>query len=154
MEELQNIQGVGSGKAQRYGKKFVELIKTYVDEKEIIRAQDMVVKSVVNKSGLKVYIIQNIDRKTSLDDIASSKNLQMPVLLDEIEAIVNSGTKLNLDYYINEILDQDHQDEVFEYFREAETESVNEALDELGEDEYSEEDIRLMRIKFLAELGH
>jgi len=154
MEELQHIQGVGTGKAQRYGKKFVELIKTYVDEKEIIRAQDMVVKSIVNKSGLKVYIIQNIDRKTSLDDIASSKNLKMPVLLDEIEAIVNSGTKLNLEYYINEILDEDHQDEVFEYFREAETESVSDALEELGEDEYSEEDIRLMRIKFLAELGH
>jgi len=154
MEELQHIQGVGTGKAQRYGKKFVELIKTYVDEKEIIRAQDMVVKSIVNKSGLKVYIIQNIDRKTSLDDIASSKNLQMSVLLDEIEAIVNSGTKLNLEYYINEILDEDHQDEVFEYFREAETESVSDALEELGEDEYSEEDIRLMRIKFLAELGH
>jgi ATP-dependent DNA helicase RecQ len=154
MEELQNIQGVGSGKAQRYGKRFVELIRTYVDEKEIIRAQDMVVKSVVNKSGLKVYIIQNIDRKVSLEDIASSKNLDMPKLLDEIEAIVNSGTKLNLDYYINEVLDEHHQDEVFDYFREAESESVHEALDELGEDEYSEEDIRLMRIKFMAELGH
>ena len=154
MEELQNIQGVGSGKAHRYGKQFMELIKTYVEEKEIIRAQDMVVKSVVNKSGLKVYIIQNIDRKVSLEDIASAKNLQMPFLLDEVEAIVNSGTKLNLDYYINQIMDQDHQDEVFEYFREAETESVSDALDELGEDEYTEEDIRLMRIKFLAELGH
>ena len=154
MEELQNIQGVGSGKANRYGKHFVELIKTYVDEKEIIRAQDMVVKSVVNKSGLKVYIIQNIDRKVSLDDIAHAKNLDMPQLLDEIEAIVNSGTKLNLDYYINEVLDEDHQDEVFDYFREAETESVLEALNELGEDEYTEEDIRLMRIKFLAEMGH
>jgi ATP-dependent DNA helicase RecQ len=154
MEELQNIQGVGSGKAQRYGKRFVELIKTYVDEKEIIRAQDMVVKSVINKSGLKVYIIQNIDRKVSLDDIAHAKNLDMPKLLDEIEAIVNSGTKLNLDYYINEVLDEDHQEEVFDYFREAETESVHEALDELGEDEYTEEDIRLMRIKFLAEMGH
>ncbi|MFC2112075.1 DNA helicase RecQ [Bacteroidota bacterium] len=154
MDELQNIQGVGTGKAHRYGKKFVELIRTYVDEKEIIRPQDMVVKSVVNKSGLKVYIIQNIDRKVSLDDISSSKNLAMPKLLDEIEAIVNSGTKLNLDYYINEILDEDHQEEVFEYFREAETESISDALEELGEDEYSEEDIRLMRIKFLAELGH
>jgi len=154
MEELQNIQGVGSGKAQRYGKKFIELINTYVEEKEIIRAQDMVVKSVVNKSGLKVYIIQNIDRKVSLRDIASAKNLEMPAVLDEVEAIVNSGTKLNLDYYINEVMDKDHQDEVFDYFREAETESVIEALDELGEDEYTEEDIRLMRIKFLAEMGH
>jgi ATP-dependent DNA helicase RecQ len=154
MEELQNIQGVGTGKAHRYGKKFIELIRTYVEEKEIIRAQDMVVKSVVNKSGLKVYIIQNIDRKVSLIDIASAKNLAMPKVLDEVEAIVNSGTKLNLDYYINEIMDEDHQDEVFEYFREAETESVSDALDELGEDEYTEEDIRLMRIKFLTELGH
>jgi ATP-dependent DNA helicase RecQ len=114
----------------------------------------MVVKSVVNKSGLKVYIIQNIDRKVSLNDIASSKNLDMPKLLEEIEHIVNSGTRVNLDYYINEVLDQDHQDEVFDYFREAENESVHEAMDELGEDEYSEEDIRLMRIKFMAELGH
>ncbi len=154
MEELQNIQGVGTGKAHRYGKKFVELIRIYVEEKEIIRAQDMVVKSVVNKSGLKVYIIQNIDRKVSLIDIASAKNLAMPKVLDEVESIVNSGTKLNLDYYINEIMDEDHQDEVFEYFREAETESVSDALEELGEDEYTEEDIRLMRIKFLAELGH
>jgi ATP-dependent DNA helicase RecQ len=154
MEELQNIQGVGSGKAKRYGERFVKLIKTYVDEKEIIRAQDMVVKSVINKSGLKVYIIQNIDRKVSLDDIARTKNLEMPKLLDEIEAIVNSGTKLNLDYYINEVLDEDHQEEVFDYFREAETESVREALNELGEDEYTEEDIRLMRIKFMAEMGH
>ncbi len=154
MEELQNIQGVGSGKAQRYGQRFIELIGIYVNEKEIIRAQDMVVKSVVNKSGLKVYIIQNIDRKVSLDDIARAKNLEMPELLDEIEAIVNSGTKLNLDYYINEVLDEDHQEEVFDYFREAETESVYDALDELGEDEYTEEDIRLMRIKFMAEMGH
>jgi ATP-dependent DNA helicase RecQ len=153
MEELQHIQGVGSGKAQRYGQSFVALIKTYVDEKEIIRAQDMVVKSVVNKSGLKVYIIQNIDRKVSLNDIANAKNLEMTKLLDEIEAIINSGTKLNLDYYINEVLDEDHQDEVFDYFREAESESVREAMDELGEDEYTEEDIRLMRIKFMAELG-
>lgn len=153
MEELHNIQGVGSGKAQRYGKKFIELIKTYVDEKEIIRAQDMVVKSVVNKSGLKVYIIQNIDRKVSLEDIAMAKSLEMPDLLDEVEAIVNSGTRLNLDYYINQVLDQEHQDEVFEYFREAETESVSDALEELGEEEYSEEDIRLMRIKFMAEMG-
>ena len=154
MEELQHIQGVGTGKAQRYGKKFIELINTYVEEKEIIRAQDMVVKSVVNKSGLKVYIIQNIDRKVSLSDVASSKNLDMSVLLDEVESIVNSGTKLNLDYYINEVMDEDHQDEVFEYFREAKTESISEALEELGEDEYTEEDIRLMRIKFLSEMGH
>jgi ATP-dependent DNA helicase RecQ len=155
IEELQNITGVGAGKAKRYGKEFIELIKSYVEEKEIIRPQDMVVKSVVNKSGLKVYIIQSIDRKMDLEDIASAKNLDMSNLLDEIEAIVNSGTRLNLDYYINNILDEDHQQEIFDYFREeAETESLEAALKELGEDNYSEEEIRLMRIKFFSEMGN
>ena len=154
LEELQNIQGVGAGKAKRYGKDFVAVIKVYVDEKEIIRPQDMIVKSVVNKSGLKVYIIQSIDRKMSLDDIADAKNLEMNDLLKEIEAIVNSGTKLNINYYINEVLDEDHQREVYDYFREAETEAIDKALNELGEEEYSEEDIRLMRIKFMSEMGH
>jgi ATP-dependent DNA helicase RecQ len=155
LEELQNIIGVGAGKAKRYGNEFIELIKSYVEEKEIIRPQDMVVKSVVNKSGLKVYIIQSIDRKMDLEDIASAKNLDMSNLLDEIEAIVNSGTRLNLDYYINHILDEDHQQEIFDYFREvAETESLEEALKELGEDNYTEEEIRLMRIKFFSEMGN
>ncbi|MCD6564720.1 MAG: DNA helicase RecQ [Bacteroidales bacterium] len=155
LEEMQNISGVGVGKATRYGKEFVDLIKKYVDENDIIRPQDMVVKSVINKSGLKVYIIQSIDRKRLLEDIANAKGLEMSGLLDEIEAIVNSGTKLDLDYYINEVLDEEHQEEVFDYFRnEAETESINAALDELGEDEYSEEDIRLMRIKFMSEMGN
>lgn len=155
MEELQNIVGVGAGKAQRYGKEFISIIKAYVEEKEIIRPQDMVVKSVVNKSGLKVYIIQAIDRKMSLEDISNSKNIGMGDLLNEIEAIVNSGTKLNIDYYINEVLDEEHQEEIFDYFRtEAETESVEDALKALGEDEYSEEEVRLMRIKFLSELGN
>jgi ATP-dependent DNA helicase RecQ len=153
-EELQNIIGVGSGKAQRYGKEFIEIIKAYVDEKEIIRPQDMVVKSVVNKSGMKVFIIQSIDRKMMLEDIAAAKGLEMTDLITEIEAIINSGTKLNLDYYIDEILDEEHQQEVYDYFREAETESLQDALDELGEEEYSEEDIRLMRIKFLSEMGN
>ncbi|HYX05685.1 MAG TPA: DNA helicase RecQ [Bacteroidales bacterium] len=155
MEELQNIVGVGSGKAHRYGKEFIELIKAYVDEKEIIRPQDMVVKSIVNKSGLKVYIIQSIDRKISLEDIAEAKNLEMNDMLKEIEAIVNSGTRINIDYYINEVMDEEHQQEVFDYFREeAETESIDDALSELGEDEYNEEDIRLMRIKFISEMGN
>ncbi|MBN2519249.1 MAG: DNA helicase RecQ [Bacteroidales bacterium] len=155
LEELQSCQGVGVGKAQRYGKEFVELINKYVEEKEIVRSQDMVVKSVVNKSGMKVYIIQSIDRQMSLDDIANAKNLDMGQLLDEIEAIVNSGTKLNLDYYINQVIDEDRQEEIFDYFREdAENESVEAALQELGEDDYSEEDIRLMRIKFLSEFGN
>ena len=154
LEELQNIQGVGAGKAKRYGKEFVAMIKTYVDEKEIIRPQDMVVKSVINKSGMKVYIIHSIDRKISLEDIASAKNLEMIDLLKEIEAIVNSGTKLNISYFINEVMDEDHQEEVYEYFREAENESIELALNELGEEEYSEEDIRLMRIQFVSEMGH
>ncbi|GAH65691.1 unnamed protein product, partial [marine sediment metagenome] len=155
LEEMQNISGVGVGKATRYGKEFVDLIKKYVDENDIIRPQDMVVKSVINKSGLKVYIIQSIDRKRLLEDIADAKGLEMSELLDEIEAIVNSGTKLDLDYYLNEVLDEERQEEVFEYFRdEAETESIDAALNELGEDEYSEEDIRLMRIKFMSEMGN
>jgi ATP-dependent DNA helicase RecQ len=155
LEELQNISGVGAGKAKRYGKEFVEVIKRYVEEKEIERPQDMVVKSVVNKSGLKVYIIQSIDRKLPLDDIADAKGLEMSKLLDEIEAIVHSGTKINIDYYIDQVMDEDHREDIFEYFREeAETESIEEALNELGEDEYSEEDIRLVRIKFMSELGN
>ncbi len=155
MMEMQNISGVGAGKAQRYGKEFVDIIKAYVEEKEIIRPQDMVVKSVVNKSGLKVYIIQAIDRKIALEDICEAKNLEIPELLTEIEAIVNSGTKLNLDYYINEVLDEEHREEIYTYFKEeAETESIDDALRALGEDEYSEEDIRLMRVKFISELGN
>ncbi len=155
IEELQNITGVGAGKAKRYGKEYVDLIKSYVDEKEIIRPQDMVVKSVVNKSGLKVYIIQSIDRKMDLEDIASAKNLDMSELLDEIEAIVNSGTRLNIDYYIDYVLDKEHQQEIFDYFRgEAESGSIEEAIKELGEDNYTEEEIRLMRIKFISEMGN
>ena len=130
------------------------MYKIYVEEKEIIRPQDMVVKSVINKSTLKVYIIQSIDRKISLEDIAASKNLDMNELLKEIEVIVNSGTKLNINYYINEVLDLEHQQEIYDYFREAETESIQDALRELGEDEYTEEDIRLLRIKFISEMGH
>ena len=154
-EEMQNMTGVGTGKAKRYGKKFCELIKKYVDENEIDRPIDMVVKSIVNKSGLKVYIIQNIDRKVSLDTIANSKGMEMNELLKEIEAIVYSGTRINIDYYINEVLDEDHQDDIYEYYKEeAESESIEGALNELGEDEFTEEDIRLMRIKFLCNEGN
>ncbi|MDF1546434.1 MAG: DNA helicase RecQ [Bacteroidales bacterium] len=154
MDELKQIVGVGAGKAVRYGKEFINLIKLYVEENEIDRPQDMVVKSVVNKSVNKVYYIQSIDRKISLDDIADAKGLEMKDLLTEIEAIVNSGTKLNLDYYINEILDEDHQEEIYDYFSEAESESIEDALEELGEADYSEIDIRLMRIKFMSEMGN
>lgn len=155
IEELQNITGVGAGKAKKYGAEFVELIKSYVEEKEIIRPQDMVVKSVVNKSNLKVFIIQSIDRKMDLEDIAAAKNLDLGELLDEIEAIVNAGTKLNIDYYINNIMEKEHQEDIFNYFKEeAQSESLEEAMNELGEDNYSEEEIRLMRIKFISELGN
>jgi len=154
LEELKYIQGVGEGKAKRYGKEFVELIKSYVEENEIDRPQDMVVKSVANKSKIKVGIIQSIDRKLSLDDIAASIGIDMKELVSEIETIVNSGTKINIDYYLDEILDEDHQEEIFEYFREADDDSIDVALKELGEDEYSENDVRLMRIRFLSELGN
>lgn len=155
IEELQNITGVGVGKAKRYGKEFVDLIKAYVDDKEIIRPQDMVVKSVANKSLLKVFIIQSIDRKMDFEDIANAKNLEMNELLNEIEAIVNSGTKLSIDYYVNNVIDDEKRDEIFNYFKdEAETESIQEALEYLGEDEFTEEEIRLVRIKFISELGN
>ncbi|MDA3779056.1 MAG: DNA helicase RecQ [Bacteroidales bacterium] len=155
IEEMQQIAGVGIGKAKRYGKKFIEIIDKYVEEKEIIRPQDMIVKSVINKSGSKVYIIKSIDRQMPLTDIASAKGLEMRELLDEIESIVQSGTRLNIDYYINNVIDEDKQEDIFEYFKEdAVTESLEEALEELGEDEYSEEEIRLMRIKFFSEIGN
>ncbi len=154
IDELQNISGVGAGKAQRYGQEFVEVIKKYVEEKEIIRPLDMVVKSVVNKSGIKVYIIQSIDMKRSFEDIAEAKGLEMDELISEIEAIVNSGTRLNLDYYINNAIDEERQHDIYSYFREeAETDSLDEAIKELG-NEFEEEEIRLVRIKFLSEMGN
>ncbi len=154
IEELQNISGVGAGKAQRYGREFVEIIKKYVEEKEIIRPLDMVVKSVVNKSGIKVYIIQSIDMKRPLEDIAEAKGLEMDELINEIEAIVNAGTRINLDYYINMYMDEERQHDIYSYFREeAESDSLEEAMKELG-NEFEEEEIRLMRIKFLSEMGN
>lgn len=154
MDELKNIQGVGSGKAIKYGKPFIELIKKYVDENDIDRPQDMVVKSVVNKSGRKVYIIQSIDRKLPLDDIASSKGMKFDELLEEMEHIIDSGTKLNIDYYIDDVLDEDRQEEVYDYFMEAETPDIEAALEELGEDEYNPDEVRLMRIKFMSEFAN
>ncbi|MFV0377583.1 MAG: DNA helicase RecQ [Mangrovibacterium sp.] len=153
-DELKNIQGVGEGKAKRYGKEFAELIKSYVDDNDIERPQDMVVKTVANKSRTKVEIIQNIDRKMELEDIAESKNMKLEELIGEMEAIVYAGTKLNIDYHLDEVLDDEHQQEVFDYFKQAEDDSIKAALDELGDDEYTEEEIRLMRIKFLSEMGN
>ena len=155
MQELQNIQGVGQGKAMRYGKEFLALIKAYVDENEIERPQDMVVKSIAIKSKNKVQIIQNIDRKVPFDSIAETLNVNMDTLLTEVEAIVNSGTKLNIDYYLEDLMDEDTIDDIFEYFREESEEgSIDEALKELGEDDYSLEEIRLVRVKFISELGN
>ena len=154
LEELKQITGVGSGKAERFGKPFIELIARYVEENEIERPMDMVVKSVVNKSGLKVYIIQNIDRKVSLEDIAIAKGIEFDELLHEIESIVASGTKIDIRYYINQVIDLDKQEEIFDYFQTAETDSYEVALRELGEDDYTEEEVRLMRIRFLSEMGN
>jgi len=154
MDELVNITGVGQGKAQKFGKPFLDLISKYVDENEIERPLDMVVKSIVNKSGLKVYIIQNIDRKLPLEDVAKAKGLSLADLIIEIESIVHSGTKVNINYYINDILDEDKQEEAMEYFKESNSDSITDALKELGEDEYSEEEIRLMRIRFMSEFGN
>jgi len=154
MDELVNITGVGQGKAQKFGKPFIELIEKYVEENEIERPLDMVVKSIVNKSGLKVYIIQSIDRKLPLEDIASAKGLSLNDLIAEIESIVSSGTKVNIAYYLNEIMEDEKQQEVLDYFKESNSDSIQEALKELGEDEYTEEEVRLMRIRFMSEFGN
>jgi len=154
IDELQGIIGVGQGKAQRYGKPFVEVIKQYVEEKGIERAQDMVVRSVANKSKNKVYIIQNIDRKLALNEIAESKGMSFDELLNELEAIINSGTKINIDYYIESVMDEDQVEDIYRYFREdAESDSMEEAMTEFGDD-YETDEIRMVRIKFLAEMGN
>jgi ATP-dependent DNA helicase RecQ len=154
IEELQNIPGVGAGKAKRYGEEFLKVIKEHVKENEIIRPEDLRVRTVANKSKLKVSIIQAIDRKIALDDIALSKGLDIFELLDEIEAIVYSGTKINIDYFLDEIMDPDHIEEIFDYFSSAETDKIDAALDKLGEDDFSETEVRLVRIKFLSEIGN
>ena len=153
IEELANITGVGAGKAKRYGEEFIKVIKTHVEENEIERPEDLRVRSVANKSRIKISIIQAIDRKIDLDELANSKCMEFGELLDEIEAIVYAGTKININYFINEVIDDDHQEDIFEYFKEADSDSLNEAIKELGND-YSEEEIRLMRIKFLSEMGN
>ena len=154
VEELKNCQGVGEGKARKFGKEFLELIERYVEENDIARPDDFVMKSTVNKSVNKVFIIQSIDRKFPLEDIADAKSMDMEELLDEIEAIVYSGTKLNLDYYIEQTLDEDIVEEIFEYFRdEAESDSLESAMEDLGND-YDEVEVRLVRIKFLCEVAN
>ena len=154
LDEMQNITGVGAGKARKFGKPFVELIKKYCDEKDIVRPQDMVVKSVVNKSGSKVFIIQSIDRQMDFEDIARARDMDFDELLTEIEAIVHSGTRLNVGYYVDQAVDEDKAEEIYLYFKEdAETDSLDEAIKELGGD-FTEEEIRLVRIKFMSELGN
>lgn len=152
-EELQNIPGVGEGKAKRYGEEFLKIIKAYVDENEIERPEDLRVRSVANKSKRKISIIKAVDRKIDLHEIATSNGLDFDQLLDEIESIVNSGNKINLTYFIDDVLDEDEQEEIFDYFREAESGSLEDAYQELCPD-YTEEEIRLVRIKFLSELGN
>jgi ATP-dependent DNA helicase RecQ len=153
-EEMTQIAGVGAGKAEKFGEPFIKLIKEYVEENEITRPNDMVVKSVVNKSALKIHIIQNIDKRIPLEDIAYGKGLSFDELLSEIESIVSSGTRLDLNYYIEENIDIYHQEDILDYFQEAESDDVQQALRELGEDEYSEEEVRLMRIKFMSDVGN
>ena len=152
-EELQNIPGVGSGKAKRYGQEFIALIKRHVAENEIERPEDLRVRTVANKSKLKISIVQSIDRKVALDDIALTTGLEFTELLDEIEAIVYSGTKINVDYFLNEVMDEDHIEEIYLYFKESETDGLEEAIEELGGD-FTEEEIRLVRIKFISELAN
>ena len=153
-EELKKISGVGAGKALKFGIPFIELIKKYVEENEIDKPHEFVVKSAVNKSQLKVSIIQNIDRKILLDDLAKSKGITFEEILQEIESIVWSGTKLNISYYIDEVIDEDRQDEVFDYFKQTDKDGVDEALRELGENDYTREEIQMMRIKFMSEMGN
>jgi ATP-dependent DNA helicase RecQ len=153
-QELSQITGVSASKAARYGKPFIDLIVKYVEQNDISRPDDFVFKSVVNRSAQKVYIIQNIDRKLSLEDIARSKGLTMPDLLQEIENIVFSGTRIKIDYYIDEVLDKEYQEEVFDYFRSSESDSLDHAWQTLGADVYSREEVQLMRIKFISEMAN
>ncbi|MBD3863612.1 MAG: ATP-dependent DNA helicase RecQ [Olleya marilimosa] len=153
VEELSNVHGVGEGKAKKYGKDFVALIANYVEDNDITRPDDLVVKSTGSNSGLKLYIIQNVDRKLPLTDIASAKGMEMSAFIKEMEAIVFSGTKLNIDYWINDILDEDQQEEIHDYFMESQTDKIDVAIDEFDGD-YDDEELRLYRIKFISEVAN
>ena len=153
IEELQNITGVGAGKAKRYGEEFCALIKRHCEENEIERPDDFRVRTVVNKSKIKVSIIQAIDRKVALDDLAISKGVEFEELLDELESIVYSGTKLNIDYFLEEIMDEENVDEIYSYFKSSDTDNLDDAMSELGA-EYSEEEVRLVRVKFISEMAN
>jgi len=153
-DELAQVNGVGMGKVQKFGKIFIDEIERYVGENDIVTAADVVIKTSAQKSKLKVHIIQQIDRKVDLDEIADTNGINILQLIDEIEHICYSGTRLNLDYYIDQILDEDKQDDIYDYFLNAETDSMKMALDDENNDEYSEEELRLMRIKFLSEYAN
>ena len=153
IEELQNIPGVGIGKAKRYGADFIRLIKRHVEDNEIERPEDLRVRSIPDKNSTKLYIITLIDRKIPLEEIAHSKGLEFSELIDEIEAIVYSGTKININYYIDDIIDEDSQEELFDFFRDSETDDLNNAFREFGND-FTEDEIRLAHIKFVSEMGN
>ncbi|CAG5074267.1 ATP-dependent DNA helicase RecQ [Dyadobacter sp. CECT 9623] len=153
-QEMAQINGVGMGKVQKFGRQFIDLITRYVEENEIETAKDVVIKSTVNKSKIKIFIIQQVDRKVSLDEIAEVKDLELADVIEEVEHICYSGTKLNLDYYINQVIDRERQQDIYDYFMTAETDNIAVALDEFSNDEISEEELRLMRIKFLSELAN
>ena len=153
-EELASVNGVGMGKVNKFGDEFLELIQQYVDEHDIETASEVVVKSSVNKSKIKIFVIQQIDRKVDLDEIAESKNMSFPELLTEIENICYSGTKLNLDYYIDEAMDEGKQEQLYEYFLNSETDSLEDAINDESNADFSEDDIRLMRVKFLSEYAN
>jgi ATP-dependent DNA helicase RecQ len=153
-EDLASVNGVGMGKVNKFGKEFLEVIQKYVEENDIETASDVVVKSSVNKSKIKIFIIQQIDRKVDLEEIAQSKNIPFEELLTEIENICYSGTKLNLDFYIDEVLDENKQDQIFDYFLNSDTDSLEEAMNDPNNADFNEEEIRLMRIKFLSEYAN
>jgi ATP-dependent DNA helicase RecQ len=154
MEELMTIPGVGVAKAKRYGDEFLRVIKEYVEENEIIRPEDLRIRTVAKKSTRKKQIIQAIDRRVDLDDLAESNGMSMEEMLDELEAIVFSGTKIDINYFIQEVVDPDEEEEIYEYFKEAENDNIKKAMEELGEDDYDEIHVRLVRIKFHCDLGN
>jgi ATP-dependent DNA helicase RecQ len=153
LHDLTHVSGVGQGKAQKFGAPFVAAIKKYVEDNDIVTAEDVVVKSAVNRSKIKIYIIQQIDKKMMLEDVASSKGIGMAELMEEIEHICYSGTRLNLDYYLNEMVEEERQEEIYDYFMSASTDNIAVAMKELG-DEFSEEELRLVRIKFISEVAN
>ena len=153
LDELKNIPGVGAGKAKRFGQEFVDVIRRHVEANEIQRPEDLRVRTVPSKSNVKIFLIQGIDRKIALDELAESKGLEYSELLDELESIVETGTKINIGYFLDDILDEDQQEEIMDFFRQSEEDDIEEAIQELGED-YTEEEIRLVRVKFLSEMGN